>query len=307
MSSRSSSSESCKPLAHLGDLDALPAPPGLNQDARERDEPSEALRADRRVGLRIALGRGRSASRARSGGAPGGRLWAPRPPGRCRPARASRRGSSSSRARRRPCSSHQLRRAEQARILAEAEHPGDDHARAGVARAQDPVSVAVAFLAGAHHLAVATEVALDLPGDPLAQEHLGDPLLLAELPLGAIRVLARVEIGRAPEVVLGLGRVGDLAADAREPEDPDLLALMGVTEQIELAALEEQVVGVHPARAHLVAGHRVVVEGDRLVAEDRRLDLRQAHRQLMTAGRGGDRRGDRAAARARAAGWDAPR
>src|SRR6202046_5644845 len=68
---------------------------------------------------------------------------------------------------------------------------------------------------------------------------------------------------------------------------------MGVAEQVELASLEEQVVWVHPTRAYLVAGHRVVVEGDRLVAKDRRLDLGQTHRQLMTVGFGGDRQSDR--------------
>ena len=90
------------------------------------------------------------------------------------------------------------------------------------------------------------------------------------------------------EVVLGLGRVGDLAADPRQPEDADRLALVGVAEQVELAALEQQVVRIDAARADLVALHRVVVEHDRLVAEDRRLDLGQARGQLVPAGRRGD-------------------
>ena len=107
---------------------------------------------------------------------------------------------------------------------------------------------------------------------------------LAELPVGAVGVLARVEVGRALEVVLGLGRVGDLAADPREAEDAERVALVRVAEEVELAALEEQVVGVDLARADLVALHRVVVEGDRLVAEDRRLDLGQALREVVAAG-----------------------
>ncbi len=131
-------------------------------------------------------------------------------------------------------------------------------------------------------------MAFDLPGDPRGDEHLGDVERLAELPVGAARVGARVEVLGAAEVVLGLGRVGDLAADAREPEHADRLALVRVPEQVELPALEQQVVGVHAACADLVALHRVVVEDDRLVAEDRRLDLRQARRELVAAGGGGD-------------------
>ena len=57
--------------------------------------------------------------------------------------------------------------------------------------------------------------------------------------------------------------------------DQQGVALVGVAQEVELAAAEEQVVGVDDARAELVPLHRVVVEGDRLVAEDRRLDLRQ--------------------------------
>ena len=124
----------------------------------------------------------------------------------------------------------------------------------------------------------------DLPGDPLAHEHARDAPLVPELPVGAVGVRARVEVGGPVEVVLGLGRVGDLAADAREPEHAHRLALVRVTEQVELPALEQQVIWIDAARADLVALHRVVVEHDRLVAEDRRLDLRQARRELVPAG-----------------------
>ena len=96
------------------------------------------------------------------------------------------------------------------------------------------------------------------------------------------------------EVVLGLGRIGDLAADPRQAEHADRLALVGIAEQVELAALEQQVVGVDAARADLVALHRVVVEDDRLVAEDRRLDLREAGGEVMAAGRSSYPEGDRA-------------
>ena len=137
-------------------------------------------------------------------------------------------------------------------------------------------------------------MAFDLPGDPLGDEHLGDTALVAELPVGAACVAARVEVGGPVEVVLGLGRIRHLPADAREAEHSDRLALVGVTEQVELASLEEQVVGVDAARAHLVSLHRVVVEDDRLVAEDRGLYLRQARREIVAARRGRDAERDRA-------------
>ena len=131
---------------------------------------------------------------------------------------------------------------------------------------------------------------------------------VAVLPLGAVGVAARVEVVGALEVVLGLRRVGDLAVDPRQAEDAQRAALVGAAEEVELAALEEQVVGVDLAMAERVALHRVVVEGDRLVAEDRRLDLGQALGQVVAAGRAGDAERERAlvgrAQRARAAPGD---
>ena len=71
---------------------------------------------------------------------------------------------------------------------------------------------------------------------------------LAELPVGTAGVGARVEVGRALEVVLGLRRVGDLAADAREPEDPQRAALVRMAQQVELAALLESAEGTQEPR-----------------------------------------------------------
>ena len=132
-------------------------------------------------------------------------------------------------------------------------------------------------------------------------------LRLAELPRGAAGVVARVELlaRRAAEVVLGLRRVRDLAAHPRQAEDAQRVAVVGAAQEVELPALEEQVVRVDLAGPRLVALHRVVVEEDRLAAEDRGLDLREALRQLLAAGRGGDAQRDRLllglAERARAA------
>src|SRR3954467_15490407 len=67
-----------------------------------------------------------------------------------------------------------------------------------------------------------------------------------------------------------------------------------MADEVELTAAEEQVVGVDLARADVVAPERVVVEDDRLAAEDRGLDLRQPLRELTAAGVGGDGEGDAA-------------
>src|SRR5699024_7719397 len=83
-------------------------------------------------------------------------------------------------------------------------------------------------------LAVAAEVALDLPGDAPRDADLGGADRVAELPLDAVRVGARIELVRSLEVVLGLGGVGDLAADAGEAEDADVLALVRAADEVEL-------------------------------------------------------------------------
>ena len=62
----------------------------------------------------------------------------------------------------------------------------------------------------------------------------------------------------------------------------------GAADEVELAALVEQLVGIDAARAEVVALHRVVLEHDRLAAEDRGLDLRQAVGDVVAAGGAGD-------------------
>ena len=191
---------------------------------------------------------------------------------------------SSSNSKRRSNSSVELLGAQQPRVGPQTHNPGDEAPRVGVAGQEDRLTALLGPLALRAYLAVAPEVTFDLPGDPLGDLNFGDGALLAELPISAVGVSARIEVGWATEVVLGLGRVGDLAADPRESEDAYVLPLVRVAEQVELAALEEQVVGVHAACPDLVALHRVVLEQDRLVAKDRRLDLRKARRELMPAG-----------------------
>src|SRR4051794_36493385 len=56
-----------------------------------------------------------------------------------------------------------------------------------------------------------------------------------------------------------------------------------MADDVELAALEQQVVGIDLPALLSVAPHRVVVEDDRLAAEDRGLDLRQPLGELAPA------------------------
>ncbi len=95
--------------------------------------------------------------------------------------------------------------------------------------------------------------------------------------------------------MLGLGGVADLALDPGEAEDAHRLALVGVTDQVELAAAEDEVEGVDLALFGLVALHRVVGELDRLAARDRGLDLGEPLREVAAAGGGGHRHLDRGA------------
>ena len=175
------------------------------------------------------------------------------------------------------------------RVVTESKYPRDQLARVRIRGDEDAAGAVV----GGMQLAVAAEVALDLPGDLARDPDLGGPDGLTELPLDAIGVGARVEVRRALEVVLGLGRVADLALDAGEPEDADRVTFVRAPDDVELATLKQQLVGIDPARTGLVALHRVVLEEDCLAAEDRGLDLRQPLRNLMTVGRAGDTQRDR--------------
>ena len=182
----------------------------------------------------------------------------------------------------------ELGRAEDPGMVAEAEHPGDQLARVGVVGDEH-----AAVLVGRLEAAVAAEVALDLPCDPAGDPDLGAADRLAVLPGNPVGVGARIEVGGALEVVLGLGCVADLAEDPGEAEDADRVTLVRAADDVELAALEQQLVGVDAAAAGLVALHRVVVEDDRLAPEDRGLDLRKSLRDIAAAGLARDLKSDR--------------
>ena len=170
---------------------------------------------------------------------------------------------------------------EQLRVVAPAEHPGDELERRRVLGLEDhPLAAGLVGLGRGPELAVGAEVTLDEPGDPLSQKDLGGALDLAHLPVGSRCVVAAVEVLGRREVVLSLRRVGDLALDPREAEDADVVALVRVPDQIELAVAEDEVVGVDLAVGGLVALQRVVAELDRLAARDRGLDLGELLRDV---------------------------
>ncbi len=243
---------------------------GVDQDARQRHEPREALRADRRrLALAVLLDR------------LGGALHGPSELGRLGVALDHRLEPPARLL-------DQLGRTLDARVLAKAQHPGHHLARVGVVGLEDHALVGIVDLAGV------AEVAQREPVDPVRQPDSGAADRLAQLPVGADGVVARVELLRAVEVVLGLGRVAHLAADARHAEDPQRAALVRPADQVELPALVQQVVGVDLAALLHVAADRVVVEHDRLAAEDRRLELREALRQVAATGAGLHGQRDRA-------------
>ena len=194
----------------------------------------------------------------------------------------------------------QLGRTEHARVRLVADRPREHEPRDRVRRAEDRAAVV-----GRDELAVAAEVALDVPGDPVGDPDLRHAALLAELPRDPVRVAPRVEAVRALEVVLRLRGVGDLALDPAEPEDADVAALVRVADEVELAALEQQLVRVDLAQRGRAGLHREVLELDPLAAVDRGVDLGEPGGELGAAGRAGDPEADRAlrrrAERARAA------
>ena len=186
---------------------------------------------------------------------------------------------------------------------AEVERPRDQQPRDRVVGAVDAAAVL-----GRLERAVGAVLALHVPRDVLGDLDLRRADRVAELPRDAAGELARIEVGGTLEVVLGLGRVGDLAADARELEHAHRFALARVSDEVELPSFEQEVIGIDLALSRLPTLHRVVLELDPLAAVDRGVDLRQAGGEVGAAGRGGDAEADRLARvgpeRARAAPGD---
>ena len=72
---------------------------------------------------------------------------------------------------------------------------------------------------------------------------------LAQLPVGAVAVGARVELGRDAEVALAAGREAHVAAHAVEPEGAHVVAVVVAPDHVPVAAHEIQAVGVDRALA----------------------------------------------------------
>ena len=197
MSSLSSRARDLQALADVLLAEVLAAAAGVDEDARQRHQAREALGPDRRLLLRRHA-----------------RRW-PRRASSARPRCASTAAASSGPSVWRSCSSSTRSATSSASACGASTRAFSRRPRTNeaiwrlIAYGVDEDDRAVVLVA---HLAEAAEVALDLPGDALGHPHLGGVDRLAELPLGAAGVRARVEVGRALEVVLGLRRVRDLAA-----------------------------------------------------------------------------------------------
>ncbi len=188
----------------------------------------------------------------------------------------------------------QLRGLDDAGVLPPAEQPGDELPGGGELGGEDGALAELGVaVGGGLDLAVLAVVALDQPVDAVAQEDPRRARLRAHLPVRPRRVVAAIEASGRVEVVLGLARVGDLALDPREPEDPDGIPFVRVTDQVELAGAEDEVVRIDLAIHGRVPLHRVVAELDRLAARDRGLDLGEALGELPASRRGRHRHLDR--------------
>jgi hypothetical protein len=126
--------------------------------------------------------------------------------------------------------------------------------------------------------------ALDHPLDPPRGVGVElDPGLaddLAVLPLLLASVLERLELLREAEVPLASRGEADVAADSRDAERADVLAVVVEADHVPGAVLREEGVGVDGPFRLLVATDRVVGELDRTLLGDRVLELRQPSAHL---------------------------
>src|SRR6476469_979621 len=130
------------------------------------------------------------------------------------------------------------------------------------------------------HRPVLADGALDQPGRVRLDEDGRLLVALAQLPLGAVAVGARVELRRHAEVALAAGREAHVAAHAVEAEGADVVAVWVAADDIPLAAHEVEAVGIDRTRGLLVGGDRPVAEDHGALLRDGRLELLQTNRDL---------------------------
>ncbi len=182
MSSRSSSSVSSRRWQQLAEAQPLLAFGRLDQQAGESDQAGEALGPDRRFATTVGAG-------------PAGCL-AQRPVddlGRLEAVVVAL----VQQAKATLGLLAQLIGPQHLGVLTPAQHPGDQLAGRGVVGLEDRAFArgAVGLLRRAQ-LAIGAEVALDQPGDAVADEDLSPAADLAQLPVGALAVVAAVEVLR---------------------------------------------------------------------------------------------------------------
>ena len=170
----------------------------------------------------------------------------------------------------------ELGRPERHGLAVEVEQPAREQAGVGERRLED--ERAVVLVGGG---AVAARGALDEPGGGGRARGSSRSRRVSPSCHGArSRHCGRVELGRDAEVALAARREADVAADAREPEGADRVAIVVASDEVPLALAQEQAVGVHRARRLLVGRDRPVREDDRALLRDGRLDLLQPLRDL---------------------------
>ena len=123
-------------------------------------------------------------------------------------------------------------------------------------------------------------VRCDPPGGVVLHGDAGRADGLADLPRPRHAVRLDVELGGQPEVALPPRREADVAADARDAERADRGPVEILADDVPDALVEAERVRVQRPLRHLVALRRPVGELDRALLGDRRLELRQAAREL---------------------------
>ncbi len=145
------------------------------------------------------------------------------------------------------------------------EDPRGELRQRGVTREEHPV----------FELARVAEGALDPPGRVAGELDPRFALDVADLPRRPAAVFVDVEVGRNPEVPLAARGEPDVAADARDAEGPDVLAVEILADHVPAAVVREQPVRVDRSLALAVTRDRVVRELDRALLRDGSLELPQ--------------------------------